>query len=51
VFGGLSDRWIDDKYPERARLSSLGVDRLILLASPPFDVQRILDAGRTLRAR
>jgi alkanesulfonate monooxygenase SsuD/methylene tetrahydromethanopterin reductase-like flavin-dependent oxidoreductase (luciferase family) len=50
VFAGLGDRWLDDKYPERARLRDLGVDRLILLASPPFDIQRIRGAGRSLRA-
>jgi alkanesulfonate monooxygenase SsuD/methylene tetrahydromethanopterin reductase-like flavin-dependent oxidoreductase (luciferase family) len=50
VFAGLNNRWIDDSSSERTQLRSLGVDRLILLDSPPFDVQRILGAGRILRA-
>jgi alkanesulfonate monooxygenase SsuD/methylene tetrahydromethanopterin reductase-like flavin-dependent oxidoreductase (luciferase family) len=51
VFAALSQRWLDDQYPERARLRDLGVNRLILLTSPPFDVQRILATGRSLPAR
>jgi alkanesulfonate monooxygenase SsuD/methylene tetrahydromethanopterin reductase-like flavin-dependent oxidoreductase (luciferase family) len=47
VFAGLNDKWFDETSSERTQLHRLEVDRLILLASPPFDVQRI----RTLRPR
>ena len=38
VFAGLSDRWLRPDTPERARLDRVGVDRLILLAPPPYDL-------------
>lgn len=38
VFAGLSARWLRPDAPERARLERLGVDRLILLAQPPYDL-------------
>ena len=38
VFAGLSERWLRAGTPERARLEHVGVDRLILLASPPYDL-------------
>jgi alkanesulfonate monooxygenase SsuD/methylene tetrahydromethanopterin reductase-like flavin-dependent oxidoreductase (luciferase family) len=38
VFAGLSERWLRAGTPERARLERVGVDRLILLASPPYDL-------------
>jgi alkanesulfonate monooxygenase SsuD/methylene tetrahydromethanopterin reductase-like flavin-dependent oxidoreductase (luciferase family) len=34
VFGGLESRWLDERRPERGRLRELGVDRLVLIASP-----------------
>jgi alkanesulfonate monooxygenase SsuD/methylene tetrahydromethanopterin reductase-like flavin-dependent oxidoreductase (luciferase family) len=37
VFAGLSERWLRPDTPERARLDRAGVDRLILLAQPPYD--------------
>jgi len=37
VFARLHPRWADPASPERQRLAEVGVDRLILLASPPFD--------------
>src|SRR5258706_1189533 len=38
VFAGLSERWLRPEAPERARLERVGVDRLILLVSPPYDL-------------
>jgi alkanesulfonate monooxygenase SsuD/methylene tetrahydromethanopterin reductase-like flavin-dependent oxidoreductase (luciferase family) len=34
VFAGLEPRWLDEHRPERRRLRELGVDRLVLIASP-----------------
>lgn len=47
VFAGLSETWLRPG-PRRAALEALGVERLILLASPPFDEGQIRDAGRML---
>jgi alkanesulfonate monooxygenase SsuD/methylene tetrahydromethanopterin reductase-like flavin-dependent oxidoreductase (luciferase family) len=41
VFAGLSARWLRPDAPERARLDRLGVDRLILLAQPPYALSSI----------
>jgi alkanesulfonate monooxygenase SsuD/methylene tetrahydromethanopterin reductase-like flavin-dependent oxidoreductase (luciferase family) len=41
VFAGLSERWLRPDAAERARLERVGVDRLILLASPPYDLRGI----------
>jgi hypothetical protein len=41
VFAGLSERWLRPEAPERARLERVGVDRLILLVSPPYDLGSI----------
>jgi alkanesulfonate monooxygenase SsuD/methylene tetrahydromethanopterin reductase-like flavin-dependent oxidoreductase (luciferase family) len=41
VFAGLSERWLREGTPERARLERAGVDRLILLTSPPYDLASI----------
>jgi alkanesulfonate monooxygenase SsuD/methylene tetrahydromethanopterin reductase-like flavin-dependent oxidoreductase (luciferase family) len=38
VFAGLSERWLRPDTPERARLARVGVDRLILLVSPPYEL-------------
>jgi alkanesulfonate monooxygenase SsuD/methylene tetrahydromethanopterin reductase-like flavin-dependent oxidoreductase (luciferase family) len=38
VFAGLSERWLRPDTPERARLERVGVDRLILLLSPPYEL-------------
>jgi hypothetical protein len=38
VFAGLSERWLRPDAPERRRLEQVGVDRLILLAPPPYDL-------------
>jgi alkanesulfonate monooxygenase SsuD/methylene tetrahydromethanopterin reductase-like flavin-dependent oxidoreductase (luciferase family) len=48
VFAGLEPRWLDRESARRASLERLGVDRLILLVSPPFDAARIEAAGRML---
>jgi alkanesulfonate monooxygenase SsuD/methylene tetrahydromethanopterin reductase-like flavin-dependent oxidoreductase (luciferase family) len=41
VFAGLSARWLRPDAPERARLERIGVDRLILLVSPPYELGSI----------
>jgi len=48
VFAGLDERWLDPGSRGRQRLEQLGVERLILLAGPPFDVAAIRSAGRLL---
>jgi len=48
VFAGLEPRWLRPGSPDRAALEALGVDRLILLVSPPFDPAQIRAAGRML---
>ncbi|MGH2690054.1 MAG: LLM class flavin-dependent oxidoreductase [Actinomycetota bacterium] len=48
TFAGLSRRWLDPAGPERRRLAAAGVERLILLVSPPFDTGTIAAAGRFL---
>ena len=50
VFGGFDERWLRPDSRERARLVALGVDRLILLDGPPYDVKRITAAAPLLRA-
>jgi alkanesulfonate monooxygenase SsuD/methylene tetrahydromethanopterin reductase-like flavin-dependent oxidoreductase (luciferase family) len=37
VFAGLDKRWLDASSRSRQMLEQVGVDRLILLVSPPFD--------------
>ncbi len=48
VFAGLSESWLRP-CSRRAGLEVLGVERLILLVSPPFDEAQIREAGRLLR--
>jgi alkanesulfonate monooxygenase SsuD/methylene tetrahydromethanopterin reductase-like flavin-dependent oxidoreductase (luciferase family) len=48
VFAGLDARWLKADSAARAALSALGIDRLILLVPPPFDVEQIRAAGRQL---
>jgi len=48
VFAGLEPRWLRAGSPDRSTLEGLGVDRLILLVSPPFDPAQIRAAGRML---
>jgi alkanesulfonate monooxygenase SsuD/methylene tetrahydromethanopterin reductase-like flavin-dependent oxidoreductase (luciferase family) len=46
VFAGLEDRWLRRDSRTRQSLEKLGVERLILLVAPPFDVDEIRQAGR-----
>ena len=48
AFAGLEGRWLRDDSAARTALARLEVDRLILLAGPPFDVEQIRAAGRQL---
>ncbi len=50
VFAGMEPRWLRADAGERAALEDLGVDRLVLLLSPPFDPSEIRAAGRALSA-
>ncbi|MFN0095884.1 MAG: LLM class flavin-dependent oxidoreductase [Dehalococcoidia bacterium] len=51
VFAGLSEGSLRAGSRQRAGLEALGVDRLILLVSPPFDGAQIAEAGRILAGR
>jgi alkanesulfonate monooxygenase SsuD/methylene tetrahydromethanopterin reductase-like flavin-dependent oxidoreductase (luciferase family) len=51
VFAGLERRLVSADSSERASLARLGVERLILLVSPPFDPDQIRAAGRMLAER
>ncbi|MGH7333724.1 MAG: LLM class flavin-dependent oxidoreductase [Candidatus Rokuibacteriota bacterium] len=51
VFAGLDGQWLRPDSTARTSLVHLGVDRLILLVSPPFDPDQIRAAGRLLSAR
>lgn len=48
VFAGLEPRWLRADSVARQRLDRVGVERLILLMQPPFDVAAIEEAGRQL---
>lgn len=50
VFAGLEERWLQRDTRARQLLERVGVNRLILLLSPPFDLERIRHAGSLLRA-
>jgi alkanesulfonate monooxygenase SsuD/methylene tetrahydromethanopterin reductase-like flavin-dependent oxidoreductase (luciferase family) len=51
VFAGLEDRWLRGDSRARQMVERAGVDRLILLAGPPFDPTQIAQAGRVLGAQ
>jgi alkanesulfonate monooxygenase SsuD/methylene tetrahydromethanopterin reductase-like flavin-dependent oxidoreductase (luciferase family) len=51
VFAGLDRRIVAPDSSERASLARLGVERLILLVSPPFEPDQIRAAGRLLTGR
>ena len=51
VFAGLEDRWLRADSRARQMVERAGVDRLILLAAPPFDPGQIQQAGRVLSAQ
>ena len=46
VFAGLEERWLRGDSRARQMLERVGVDRLILLVSPPFDVDQLRRLGR-----
>ena len=48
VFAGLSEPYVRAESPARAALERKGVDRLILLAAPPYYLDEIREAGRML---
>jgi alkanesulfonate monooxygenase SsuD/methylene tetrahydromethanopterin reductase-like flavin-dependent oxidoreductase (luciferase family) len=48
VFAGLEKRWLDPDSRARQTLERVGVERLILLVSPPYDVSEIRAAGAVL---
>src|SRR5919204_1504292 len=48
VFAGLDDRWLRRDSRGRQLLDRVGVDRLILLVGPPFDLDAIRRAGAAL---
>jgi len=51
VFAAMDEVWVKPDTAARRSLERVGVDRLILLVSPPFDVGLIRHAGRLLGAR
>ena len=51
VFAGLDERMLRADSRARQLLERAGVQRLILLISPPFDAGEIRTAGRLLGAR
>ena len=51
VFAGLDRRIVAPDSPERAALAQLGVERVIVLMSPPFDPGQIRAAGHLLTER
>ena len=51
VFAGLQDAWLRPDSQHRAALARVGVERLILLVEPPYDLARVRAAGRLLTAR
>ena len=50
VFAGLQDAWLRPDTQHRAALGRVGVERLILLVEPPYDLARIRAAGQLLAA-
>ena len=51
VFAGLEKRWLETDSRARQMLARVGVKRLILLVSPPYDPGEIRGAGRLLATR
>jgi hypothetical protein len=51
VFAGLEKRWLEPDSRARQMLERVGVDRLILLVSPPYDAAEIRAAGASLGGR
>src|SRR5262249_6900822 len=48
VFAGLAPAWLRADSENRAALTRMGVDRLVLLTEPPYDPSQIPAAGRRL---
>lgn len=48
VFAGLSEPYVRADGSARAALEQKGVDRLILLTTPPYYLEEIREAGRML---
>jgi alkanesulfonate monooxygenase SsuD/methylene tetrahydromethanopterin reductase-like flavin-dependent oxidoreductase (luciferase family) len=48
VFAGLEERWLRPDSRARQMVERVGVDRLILLMSPPFDTAAIHRLGRLI---
>ena len=48
AFAGLEPSWLRADSRARQMLDRVGIDRLILLVSPPFDAGQIKEAGRLL---
>jgi alkanesulfonate monooxygenase SsuD/methylene tetrahydromethanopterin reductase-like flavin-dependent oxidoreductase (luciferase family) len=48
VFAGMDERWLRSDSRARQSLERVGVERVILLLSPPFDPGEIRAAGRLL---
>ncbi|HYE90150.1 MAG TPA: LLM class flavin-dependent oxidoreductase [Terriglobales bacterium] len=48
VFTGLDERWLKRDARARQTMERAGVDRLILLVAPPFDLAALERAGRLL---
>jgi alkanesulfonate monooxygenase SsuD/methylene tetrahydromethanopterin reductase-like flavin-dependent oxidoreductase (luciferase family) len=46
VFANFDEGWLDAGAPARATLAALGVERLILQLTPPYDAGRLRAAGR-----
>jgi alkanesulfonate monooxygenase SsuD/methylene tetrahydromethanopterin reductase-like flavin-dependent oxidoreductase (luciferase family) len=51
VFAGLDERWLDAGSRARQRLEALGVERLILLDGPPYDLDAIRRAASRMPGR
>jgi alkanesulfonate monooxygenase SsuD/methylene tetrahydromethanopterin reductase-like flavin-dependent oxidoreductase (luciferase family) len=51
AFAGLEQRWVEPNSRARQMLERVGVERLILLISPPYDLTAIKSAGQVLAAR
>lgn len=49
VFAGLSERWLSPLGRDRTRVAALGVNRAILLVTPPYPLAQIREAGAMLR--
>jgi alkanesulfonate monooxygenase SsuD/methylene tetrahydromethanopterin reductase-like flavin-dependent oxidoreductase (luciferase family) len=49
VFAGLNETWLRPGSTARTSLERVGVDRLILLVQPPFDLARLRRAGEMRR--